>query len=303
MALKHVIEAAAPPIGEVLRLADRRRAHVLRGGPTGPGAASAEPTVVLLHGASGNLRDWAISAMPAIAERHRVIAVDRPGFGHSDAPPGRGWTLAAQREGVRAALGAAGVAPGAPLVVVGHSWAGALALDWALAHPNEVAGVMVLSGAVMDWGGKLDLYYKLTSLPALGHAISALPARVIGERTIRRALRGIFAPQLVPEGYIARAGVRLALRPETFRMNAMTLNGLHAQILENAPRYGRIACPVEILHGDADTVVPARIYAEPLARAIAHARLELLAGIGHMPQHACAGAVAEAVSRLVRGAR
>jgi len=125
---------------------------------------------------------------------------------------------------------------------------------------------------------------------------------VVRRRRIDAALEAIFAPDPVPEGYAEWAGVALALRPRTFRLNALTLRRLHRQILVNAPRYGEIACPVESLHGAEDSVVPAAIHAEPLARAIPGAPLTLLAGRGHMPHHAAVDGVAEAVGRLVRAA-
>lgn len=270
------------------RTAAGRRVHLAQKGEG--------PPVVLLHGASGNLRDWASlwAHVPG-----RAVAVDRPGFGHSDGGP-RDWSLAAQREGVRAGLRAAGIAP--PYLLVGHSWSGALVLDWALAHPGEVAGIAVISGATMDWGGKLELYYKAVSAPLLGPALARAVPLVLRRRRIDAALAAIFAPDPVPEGYADWAGVALALRPRTFRLNALTLSRLHSQILANAPRYGGLAAPLEILHGTEDSVVPARIHAEPLARAIPGARLTLLEGSGHMPHHARPARVAEAIGRLIEAA-
>lgn len=49
--------------------------------------------VVLLHGNGATTEDYAISGVLDLAARnHRVIAFDRPGFGHSERPaphPGR----------------------------------------------------------------------------------------------------------------------------------------------------------------------------------------------------------------------
>ncbi len=265
----------------------------LRAAVAGPEGA---PAVVLLHGASGNLEDWRISVFDRLAAGHRVVAIDRPGYGRSD-PVRRGWRLAEQGEAIARGLARLGIGPA---VLVGHSFAGALALDWALRRPEEVAGLVVLSGATMDWGGALDLHYRVTAAPVLGRAVAALAPVVVGERRLARALAGVFAPQPVPPRYAERAGVRLALRPGTFRLNARSLAALRGQILANAPRYGRIGCPVEILHGTEDGVVPARLHAVPLARAIGHARLDLIEGVGHMPHHAVPERVVEAVRRVAR---
>ena len=46
--------------------------------------------VVLLHGASGNLRDWTWDLGPTSAKRRRAIAFDRPGAGYSQRSPDGG---------------------------------------------------------------------------------------------------------------------------------------------------------------------------------------------------------------------
>lgn len=66
----------------VLRLADGRRVGVARGGP-----AAARP-VLYLHGILGSRLEAFIGGAP----RHRVIALDRPGYGLSDALPEPSFT-------------------------------------------------------------------------------------------------------------------------------------------------------------------------------------------------------------------
>jgi len=278
----------SPPIGAFLG-ARGARLHYLADGPEGA------PPLVLLHGASGNLRDWWLSIFAPLAARRRVIAFDRPGFGHSDPAPGRGWRLAEQGEALRAGLIALGIRRYA---LVGHSWAGALVLDWALRHPGEVTGIGVLAGATMDWGGGLDLQYRLVASPFVGRTLSALAPRLLHRRMIDRALRDIFAPQPVPERYRREGGAELALRPTTFRTNARALHALHEQVVANVPRYPVIGCPVEILHGTADRIVPASVHAGPLAGVVAQARLTLFDGVGHMPHHARPEAVVERLAPL-----
>src|SRR6056297_582700 len=185
------------PLGRMVETA-AGRVHLLRDGPRG-----AAP-VVLLHGASGNLRDWVLSVMPGLARGQDVIAVDRPGFGHSSDPGPRGWTLEAQGRPLRAALAESGVRQ--PVVLVGHSWSGALALDWALRSPVQVAGIVLLAGATMDWGGALDLEYRLAGVPVLGPLVSHAIGPLASERRVAQALRAVFAPQPVPPRYAAEIG-------------------------------------------------------------------------------------------------
>ncbi|MEM1344178.1 MAG: alpha/beta hydrolase [Pseudomonadota bacterium] len=277
-----------PPIGHQIQAGDLKL-HCVEAGPEGA------PPLVLLHGASGNLRDMTLSLLGPLSASRRAIAFDRPGFGYSEAAPVRPWSLAAQVAVLRAGLLALGVERYA---LVGHSYSGALVLDWALTHPEEVTGLGILGGATMDWGGALSPHYRLLSAPILGTLIANAVPRVIGERTLARLAASIFAPQEMPPRYVEAGGVDLALRPESFRLNARQLDSLWPQIKHNQPRYREITCPVEIVHGQADRIVPARIHAERLVERLPDARLTLLEGIGHMPHHAAPRRIAEVLLRL-----
>jgi pimeloyl-ACP methyl ester carboxylesterase len=61
--------------------------------------------------------------------------------------------------------------------------------------------------------------------------------------------------------------------------------------------YPRLSLPVEILHGIADTIVPADIHALPLSRRLPDARLTLIDGAGHMPHHTHPDAIIAAIDR------
>lgn len=267
--------------------------HYLADGPKGP------PPFVLLHGASGNLRDWTTSIQPRLARSHPTIALDRPGFGHSRPVQGPVWLLEAQGRALREVVRSLGHER---YFLVGHSYSGALALDWAIRHPREVAGVALLSGVAMDWGGALSGHYQLTAVPVLGRIVARLVPVIATEGRIDAGLAEIFAPQPVPPWYRETAGVELALRPGTYRTNARAMHELHPQVVANEPRYGQILCPVEVLHGTEDTIVPPHIHAEPLSRLLPDAVLTLLPGVGHMPHHVASEEVLRVLRRLAERA-
>ena len=126
-------EREHPPIGRFLEV-DGVRLHYLDRGEGRP--------VVLLHGNGSMIEDLALSGLLELAAaRYRVVAFDRPGYGHSTRPRDRVWTPEAQAELVRAALRRLGVERP---IVVGHSWGTLVAT--ALAHPADVAGLVLLSG-------------------------------------------------------------------------------------------------------------------------------------------------------------
>ncbi|HEX8449197.1 MAG TPA: alpha/beta fold hydrolase, partial [Allosphingosinicella sp.] len=104
-------EEANPPAGSFVEV-DGVRLHYLERGTGAP--------VVLLHGNATMIQDWLASGVfDALAKTNRVIAFDRPGFGHSERPRTTVWTPAAQARLIAGALEAMGVGPA---TVVGHSF-------------------------------------------------------------------------------------------------------------------------------------------------------------------------------------
>ncbi len=279
-----------PPLGRLITV-NGRQVHVWEEGRG--------PTVILLHGASGNLRDFTFGIAPDLVRNHRVVAFDRPGLGHSAALHDRGESPAEQAAHLDAAAAMAGVARA---VVVGHSFGASVAMAWALNHPARVAAVVSLAGAVNPWPGGLGSWYSIASSRLGGATIVPLVAALAPRARAEDAVSGIFTPDPVPEGYIRYVGVDLTLRAPVLRANARQVNGLKPHVTEMAARYPRLTIPVEIVHGTADTIVPAAIHSEPLARTVPAARLTLLPGVGHMPHHARPAETIAAIGRAVRRA-
>ena len=58
-----------------------------------------------------------------------------------------------------------------------------------------------------------------------------------------------------------------------------------------------LALPIELVHGDADTIVPLAVHARRLAPLIPGAHLTVIPGAGHMPQHSHPETVIAAIHR------
>jgi pimeloyl-ACP methyl ester carboxylesterase len=101
---------------------------------------SGTPTVVLAHAGGSQAGQWAL-IQPEVATTTRVCSYDRSGFGWSDAMPGDADALSATRE-LQALLDAAGEA--GPYVLVGHSYGSFVAELYAVAHPRDTAGVVLV---------------------------------------------------------------------------------------------------------------------------------------------------------------
>ncbi len=259
------------------------------------------PDLVLIHGASGNIRDMQFTLIPLLTARYRVIAFDRPGMGFTDSDPActGAFTTCNESPAEQAILlqaAAAQLGADRP-IVLGQSYGGAVALAWALERPDNIAAVVDISGVSEPWPGKLDWLYRVNG-SAIGGAIMApLITAFVPESYLNAAANGVFAPQTASTGYADFVEPRLAIRRSSLRANARQVNGLRPHIVEQSAHYGDIAVPVEIVHGDADTIVPLEIHSIPLSRQIAGANLVVLPGIGHMPHHVATAAVVAAIDR------
>ena len=252
------------------------------------------PPVILLHGASGNLSDWTFDHFDDLARNHTGLVFDRPGLGLSDPPDdpslstqARLMRLAAQKLGMERAT------------IVGHSFGGSIALAWALDAPAFVEGLVLLSAPSHVWPGSAGRLYDIAGIPVVGYLFSQLVPVLANERRIRQAVAAIYAPQEVPEGYIAHVDAQISVQADVFRANTAQIGALKPQIREMVPGYAGLTIPVEIIHGRADEVVPAQIHSEPLSKVLPNGRLTLLDGIGHMPHHVAPDVFRKALSRVI----
>jgi pimeloyl-ACP methyl ester carboxylesterase len=284
-------EARWPPTGAFVE-SEGLRVHYVQAGP------ESGPSVILLHGATGNLRDMTFGLAPRLAALGmHVTAFDRPGLGYTDRPATGGWRPATQARILRAAARRIGVADGA--VVLGHSWGAAVAMAWGLEARAEAKGIICLSGATMPWGETTGLLDAIAGSGPATYLKGALARSVIGLDGGASVAARIFAPQSPPPGYIAHVGGPLTLRPDSFAANAEDIDRLHAALVEQAPRYADLQLPVRILHGAADTITWPQVHATGMAAVLPHGRAQVLDGIGHMLHHAAPKAVVAAVQDVL----
>ena len=256
---------------------------------------------MLIHGASGSTRDMTFGLMGRLADRYRVTVFDRPGLGYTEAAPGhaglfdhRGESPQEQATLLREAARQLGIVRP---IVLGHSYGGAVALAWALGDPAGTAAVVDLAGVAMPWPGSLDLLYRLNGSTFGGAALPPLIVAFATRRAVDAALSAIFEPNEVPKGYVEGFGVALTLRRASIRVNARQINVLRSHIVEMSKHYASLTMPLEIVHGEADIIVPPTIHSFPLARLVPGANLTMLPGVGHMPHHAAPEEVMVAIER------
>jgi len=102
------------------------------------------PPIVMVHGYTGNSRNWALT-VPALRDRFRCVSIDLPGHGLSDRPAdAAAYSLPAMAETVFGAMRALGVGPAC---VMGHSMGGMVSQFVVLEHPDAVHALVLVDTA------------------------------------------------------------------------------------------------------------------------------------------------------------
>ncbi len=126
--------------GEMIDIGGRRF-RMVRQGPCGD-----QPTILLEAGSFGTSADWAV-VQSLLGERYRSIAYDRAGLGFSEPGPKPRDSRAISGD-LQKLLWAAGEE--GPFVLVGHSMAGVHLYSFALRHPEQTAGLVLVDATPPD---------------------------------------------------------------------------------------------------------------------------------------------------------
>ena len=112
----------------------------------------------------------------------------------------------------------------------------------------------------------------------------------------------VFGPQQPPQDYAVAGGAMAGLRPGHFYATCTDLVALHHDLPRQQTRYGEIAMPVGILFGTEDRVLNCERQGLAMQGKVAGLDLEIVNGIGHMPQYAITGQVVAFIRRIAERA-
>jgi pimeloyl-ACP methyl ester carboxylesterase len=281
-------EAKDSPRGHFLEI-DQVRVHYLDQGEG--------PVVLLLHGQGSMATDFTGAGLiERLARHHRVIAIDRPGFGYSERPRNRRWGATEQAELIAAALGRLG---SRSTTVVGHSWAVLSAIALALDSPQLVSRLVLVSGYYYPSFRPDAWLMAARALPVIGdvmrYTTSALEARLTLDMLTKRS----FSPQPIPPRFFAHMPKGLLLRPSQLLAVAQESKLLASEAERLSASYGELTLPVTILAGSKDGVLSTEQQSMRLHRQLPHSTLTVLEGVGHMLHHAAPETVIAAIEGAV----
>jgi pimeloyl-ACP methyl ester carboxylesterase len=260
--------------------------------PIGDGMSAAasqwgvRPAIVLLHAGVADRRSW-YAVMGGLDRA--AIAYDRPGFGEtpaSELPYSNVAHLAAVAD--HACTG--------PVVLVGNSQGGLIAIDYALVHPERVAGLVLIAPAISgapepDWESELGA--------DLVHTIEQAEEADELDELNRWELRIWLDGPRQPEGRVGGA-IRDLVRDmnRTALTNDLTGVGPAPEPVVAWEILEELAIPSLVLTCEHDVAGVTERAAE-LARRAPHARLVELGGVAHLPGLEDPAAVARQIDGFV----
>lgn len=252
------------------------------------------PAVVLLHGTGGSLADYDHRISDDLGKEFTVIAIDRPGHGHSERPAGDVGTPLAQARIVHQILHSLGVERA---YLVGHSWSGALVLAYALEYPAETLGVGLVQGTVYRPSVLNGPFLGMLALPIIGPLLAQTIVPLAGRGQIGRSLERAFSPDPVPADYLARAEA-MWTRPGQARAIALDAKGRDATIDSLSARYHELRLPIVLVVGGADRFIPPATQSSRFAREFPTAPVRTIPDAGHQIPQTRPEAVIAAVHQL-----
>ena len=256
------------------------RTMTLHGRPLTYAEAGSGPVLLLIHGMAGNFENWRAVIEP-LARQHTVIAPDLPGHGGS--APGAGdysiGALAAELRDLLAALGHDRA------TLVGHSLGGGIAMQFGYQFPEITERLVLVSSGGL--GPEVSPVLRAAALPGADLFIAATvgPGRVVGS-ALARGLAAVGQRPNPDVAEVARGYASLADpdRRAAFLATVRSVIGTGGQRVHAGDRlYLAEGMPVLIIWGARDPMIPLH-HGENAHEAIPGSRLEIIDGVGHLPQ-------------------
>lgn len=238
------------------------------------------PALVLVMGATASMLGWPEALCKALAGRGLfVIRFDHRDTGESTTvPPGEaGYSVEDMAKDVLAVMDGYGLVRAH---LAGMSLGGYIAQMVALDQPDRVASLTLIASEPLGWDGPPLPHISeefLGHFAALGsmdwsHRDAAADFLVESER--------LCAGSGAPFDRAAAKSVALRVLERTVSPASMFNHGSVAMHEDWMGRFRDIACPVLVIHGDEDPILPVE-NGRAIAEGIPGAQLEVLRGVGH----------------------
>ena len=255
------------------------------------------PAVLLLHGLGCDHTTWS-PMMQQLSRRFTVVAPDLLGHGASDKPRAD-YTLGGYANGMRDLLAVLGIDR---VTVVGHSFGGGVAMQFAYQFPQQTERLMLIAPGGI--GREVNPILRALTLPGAGPVLAALAAPPVfaSARFLGGCARAARLPWTadIPGALSVLAGKHDARERDAFLHVLRAVVDWRGQVVTMTDRaYLARHMPTCVIWGDRDTVLPVG-QAETARRTIPGVRIEIVKGGGHFPHEEFPDRCAAVLTDFVR---
>jgi pimeloyl-ACP methyl ester carboxylesterase len=260
--------------------------------------AGSGPALLLIHGVGDKSASWE-PVHAKLAQRFTVIAPDLLGHGESDKPRAD-YSLAAFANGMRDLLAVLGIDR---VTVVGHSFGGGVAMQFAYQYPQLVERIVLVSagGVAQD----VSFALRAAAMPMGSEALAMvrLPGALPAMRLVGRAVGALFGSTKFGRDAVDTVRLLEGFRdPSALSAFARTLRSVvdgRGQFVTMLDRsYLVQSIPVQVIWGEQDPVIPVS-HARIAHEAMPGSRLEIFENSGHVPHHDHPDRFVEVVERFI----
>lgn len=251
--------------------------------------------VLLLHGLGASSYTWRLIE-DDLARTNRVIAIDLKGFGYFDKPLDGRYSITDQARLISNYINERNLRD---VVIVGHSFGGAVALAAALSETDtgerRIARLVLIDAVA--YRQPMPFFFQVLRTPLVGligmelvppelQISEALQAAYYNERKIEDDTVKMYASPLHTEGG----------RHALFH----TINSLEPDKADMmSSRYRAMMLPALLLWCDHDRIVPLE-FGKKLAHDLPNARIEIIENCGHLPHEEQPTDTLRAIQRFIR---
>ena len=278
-------ERENPPTGHFVTIKGVRLHYVDQGSGT---------PLVLLHGNGSIIQDFQSSGLIDLAANdYRVIAFDRPGYGHSDRPRSTIWSPEAQAELIHAALLKIGVSRA---IIFGHSWGTLVAVALALKYQQSVQSLILASGYYYPTVRADVMVLSGPSIPVFGDVLRHTLSPILSRLMWPMLLRKLFGPNPVPTKFRGFSK-EMAVRPSQIRAAAAEAALMIPSVHNLQGAYANLQMPVAILAGADDQLIEPE-QSVHLHHDITQSTFQCVASTGHMVHQTATAQIMSAIDMV-----
>jgi pimeloyl-ACP methyl ester carboxylesterase len=252
-----------------------------------PGPTPAGPPVVMLHGiVIDNLSSFFYTLAHPVAATNPVVLYDLRGHGRSERPA-TGYRMADHVADLDGLLGGLGITE--PVVLLGNSVGGGIAVSYALAHPDRVAGLVLVEAHVPAPGGAEGMAGMLRRIGTLARQGLDLEPQLRRDRRVDRASLPALEELGLGEEQIAfvlwwiehspaRKVLTMARTADGLVNGTTLVDDMASEPPIDDAALAQVTCPTLLVYGERSDIVDR---APRLARLMPRAELTVLPGWGH----------------------